>query len=315
MSKMIKKVIITIPIVFILGVAASYFLFPGGVVKFLLHLERRAADLKQKNIDLGGWQYSFLEGGKGEAFVLLHGFGANKDNWNRVAKYLVPHFRVIAPDLPGFGESSRPMNAQYTIDAQVERLDQFVTALKTGPFHLGGNSMGGAIAGAYAAKYRHKVTGLWLVAPGGVVSAQPSELFNNLKTGERNLLIIENPTNYDQLLDFIFVNKPFIPGVVKKHFIAEAIHQQPLNQIIFEQILSNWEAKPLEMLMKDLPIKTLILWGDQDRVLHVSGATILSDVMPQAKIMIMENVGHVPMLENPKASAQALLDFFGKQTR
>jgi len=71
----------------------------------------------------------------------------------------------------------------------------------------------------------------------------------------------------------------------------------------------------LETLLKELPVQTLILWGDHDRVLHVSGADILNSIMPKASTVIMENVGHVPMLEKPEALAHFYLNFLGKQAR
>ena len=73
---------------------------------------------------MGDWHIAYLAGGKGETLLWLHEFGANRDNGTRVAKYLTPHFQVIAPDLSGFGENSRPANAHYTVKAQVARLDQ-----------------------------------------------------------------------------------------------------------------------------------------------------------------------------------------------
>jgi len=130
------------------------------------------------------------------------------------------------------------MQAQYTVQAQAVRLDQFVTALGIEKFHLGGNSMGGAIAGTYAARHGHKVSSLWLIAPGGVASAQPSELAKHLEAGHKNILIVETPADYDRLLDFVFVQKPPIPGAIKRYFVKEAIHHRPLNQKIFEQIRS-----------------------------------------------------------------------------
>jgi len=314
MSKMAKKVIIAIPIVIVAIGFVVYFLFPGPVYKLLRNRVREAAGLEQKHIQVDAWRITYLDGGRGQALILLHGFGANKDNWTPVARYLSPHFRLIAPDLPGFGESSRPMDAKYSIGAQVERLDQFVTALRIERFHLGGHSMGGAIAGAYAAKYGYKVNSLWLIAPGGVISAQPSELAENLVAGHQNILIVETPEDYDRLMTFVFVHKPYIPGVIKKYFISEAIHQRPLNEIIFNQIIAAWSSEPLERLLKDLPIPALILWGDHDRVLHVSGASVLASLLPKSETVIMEQVGHAPILEKPKASAQFLLDFLGKGT-
>ncbi|MBT8352215.1 MAG: alpha/beta hydrolase [Deltaproteobacteria bacterium] len=287
-----KKVLIAIPIVILLVLVSFYYLFPGATFKILLNMERGVAGLEQKSIDIGKLHIEYLEGGKGEVLILLHGFGANKDNWTRVAKYLTPYFRVIALDLPGFGESSRNMEV----------------------FHLGGNSMGGNLAGNYTAKFRKEISSLWLIATAGIVSPQPSELFRMLKAGNRNPLVVKNEEEYDQLLNFIFVDKPFIPGAIKRHLVKEAINHHPLNQIIFKQIASIDPDNfvPLEILLKNTQTKTLILWGDNDRVLHVSGAKILESAMPNAKIVIMKNVGHVPMVEKPEESASIFLKFMEK---
>jgi abhydrolase domain-containing protein 6 len=67
------------------------------------------------------------------------------------------------------------------------------------------------------------------------------------------------------------------------------------------------------VLLKDAQTKTLILWGDNDRVLHMSGAKILESVMPNATKVIMKNVGHVPMVEKPEESANIFLSFLGKK--
>ena len=94
--------------------AGAYFIFamPERAVRAALDYERRVAGLERREIDLpDGIKYVYLEGGKGEALLLLHGFGANKDNFTRVAKYLTPHYRVIVPDHIGFGESAHPAQA------------------------------------------------------------------------------------------------------------------------------------------------------------------------------------------------------------
>jgi pimeloyl-ACP methyl ester carboxylesterase len=85
----------------------------------------------------------YLEGGRGESVLLLHGFGADKDNWNLFSRYLTKRYHVIAPDLPVFGESSKIWSDQYNISAQVERVHDFVKQLGLKSFHLAGNSMGG----------------------------------------------------------------------------------------------------------------------------------------------------------------------------
>jgi abhydrolase domain-containing protein 6 len=309
MATKIKKIVILTPLVILLCLVGFYFLFPAATFDLLRTAERSAAGLKQHSIDVKGLRIAYLEGGKGGAVVLLHGFGANKDNWTRFAGHLIPHFRVIAPDLPGFGESSPAPDADYTISAQVERVRALVRALGIKSLHLGGSSMGGNIAGAYASNYPGEVKSLLLLAPGGVASAEPSEMYRRLEEGKPNPLVAKSAEDYERLLDFVFVKRPFIPGAIKKYLMQEAIEHQPLNSKIFKQLFSSRDVPPLEVLLNGLPVPTLIVWGAHDRVLHVSGAKILEAVMPNAKTAVMDGVGHLPMIEKPKETAGLYLNF------
>nr|ADH59406.1 esterase/lipase [uncultured bacterium] len=290
-----------------------YFLFPEVTSDLLLKVERSTGGLKQRSIEVDGLRIEYLEGGKGDVLVLLHGFSANKDNWARIGKYLTPYFRVIAPDLPGFGESSLDPGGDYSIGVQVERVKAFIRALGIKSLHLGGSSMGGGIAGAYAARYPDDLKSLLLISPGGVASSEPSEMFRLLKKDKLNPLIAKNAEDYEYLLDFVFVKKPFIPGPVKKSLIQVAIEHEPLYQKIFKQLLSSTDS-PLEIVLEGLPVPTLIIWGAQDRVLHVSGAKILESVIPKAKVEIIDAVGHLPMIEKPEETAKLYLNFLGIKT-
>ena len=304
-----KKIFILTPLFILLCLIGVYFLFPGATFDLLRTVERSAGGLKQNSIDVKGLRIEYLEGGKGDALVLLHGFGANKDNWTRFGKHLTPHFRVIAPDLPGFGESSPDPDGVYTIRVQTERIKAFIRALGIKSLHLGGSSMGGNIAGAYASRYPKDLKSLLLIAPGGIVSSEPSELFRRLKEGKPNPLIAASVEDYDRLLDFIFVKRPFIPRAIKKYLIREAIEHQSINRKIFKQLRSSVDDPPLEDMLKGLPVPTLIIWGVQDRVLHVSGAKILEAIMPKAKAEVMDAVGHLPMIEKPEKTAELYLSF------
>ena len=291
-----KKIFILTPFVIFLGLVGVYFLFPGVTFDLLRTVERKAGGLDQHSIDVNGLRIEYLEGGKGDALLLLHGFGGNKDNWTRFGKHLSSHFRVIAPDLPGFGDSSADPDADYTISVQVERVKALVRALGIKSLHLGGSSMGGNIAGAYASKYPEELKSLLLIAPGGVASSEPSEMFRRLKAGEPNPLVAKSAEDYERLLDFVFVKRPFIPHAIKKHFIQEAIEHQPLNSKIFKQLLSSRDVPPLKVLLEGVSVPTLIVWGTHDRVLHVSGAKILEAVMPEAKAEVMDAAGRLPMI-------------------
>ena len=290
---------------FVLGLAV-YYLFPGLVLSLAVRVARTAASLEERTIQVAEHRIQYLSGGSGETLLLLHGFGGDKDAWTRIAAYLTPHFRVVAPDLPGFGESSRNARARYAVSDQVERLHAFARALDLVPFHLGGNSMGGMIAGAYAARYPHQVQSLWLLAPAGVASAQTSELAQRLAQGE-NPLLISTPDDFDELLDFVAVKRPQIPGPIKRYLADQAIAQRDFNIKIGRDMAEN--PLSLEPLLKNHPAPALIVWGDQDRLLHVSGAAILASLMPNAEAVVMPDTGHIPMIERPQETAERFLRF------
>lgn len=309
MSQCMKKIFILVPSVILLGLIGVYFLFPETMFVILQKAERAAGGLTQHSIDVNGVNIEYLEGGKGEPLVLIHGFGANKDNWTRIGKYLTSHFRVIALDLPGFGESGKDPDGDYSISNQAEWVKAFVRAMGIQSLYMGGNSMGGKIAGAYASRYPDHIKSLLLIAPGGVASSEHSEMFRRLKQGKPNPLVARNVEEYERLLDFVFVKRPFIPHPIKKLLIQEAIDHQPLNKKIFKQLRSSSDVPPLEVLLNGLPVPTLIVWGSQDRVLHVSGAKILESVIPNARAEIMDSVGHLPMIEKPEKTAGLYLNF------
>jgi len=304
-----KYILLIAALTMILAVVVVYYAFPGIAFKVLLKAERSSAGLKQYNIEVEGLHIAYLEGGQGDVVLLLHGFGANKDNWTRISKHFTPHFRVIAPDLPGFGDSSRQPDSNYTIAAQAVRVHAFVRKLGLQSFHLGGSSMGGNIAGVYAAQHPENVISLWLVAPGGVASADPSEMKRELNAGRPNPLIAESVEDYERLMDFIFVKKPFVPGPILNQLAEEAILNRPLNHYIFKQIQEASNIIGLESALYGSLVPTLIVWGANDRVLHVSGAKILESVMPKAQVAIMEGVGHLPMIEKPRETADIYMSF------
>jgi abhydrolase domain-containing protein 6 len=304
-----KYILLIAALTMILAVVVVYYAFPGIAFKVLLKAERSSAGLKQYNIEVEGLHIAYLEGGQGDVVLLLHGFGANKDNWTRISKHFTPHFRVIAPDLPGFGDSSRQPDSNYTIAAQAVRVHAFVRKLGLQSFHLGGSSMGGNIAGVYAAQHPENVISLWLVAPGGVASADPSEMKRELNAGRPNPLIAESVEDYERLMDFIFVKKPFVPGPILNQLAEEAIRNRPLNHYIFKQIQEASNIIGLESALYGSLVPTLIVWGANDRVLHVSGAKILESVMPKAQVAIMEGVGHLPMIEKPRETADIYMSF------
>ena len=288
--------------VMVVTLALAWQWFPGPFVRGLLRLQRRAAGLATHALEVDGHTVVYVDGGKGEPLVMLHGFGATLDNWALVARHLTPHYRVIAPDLPGFGDSSQRPDQSYSLDAQLGRIEAFVKALGLSRFHLAGNSMGGYLAGHYAARHPEQVASVWLLAPAGVMGAAPSELQKQLDRGE-NPLLIRSTVDFRRLVEMCFVRAPYTPNAVFKVFAGRAMRNRQFHAKVFADLFGT--AVAFEDALKALPVPALITWGDRDRLLDVSGAPLLHALLPNSTLNVMKDIGHIPMVEAPAAAAEA----------
>lgn len=278
---------------------------PERAVRAALAYERRLAGLELESAALPeGMQYAYLEGGKGEPLLLLHGFGANKDHFVRIARHLTPRFRVIVPDHIGFGESSRPPQADYAPTAQVERLRRLMRHLGVTRVHLGGSSMGGQIALTYAALYPKEVASLWLLSPAGVWSAPPSEVARRIARGE-NPMLVQDEDDFARLVELVMAKPPAIPRPFLDVWAQDRIRNYPLEERIFKQIA----ADSVEARIRGLDIPALVVWGQQDRVLHPGSAGILQMLLIKSEVVMMPGVGHVPAVEAPEEAAAEYLRF------
>jgi pimeloyl-ACP methyl ester carboxylesterase len=279
---------------------------PERAVRAAIAAERRLAGLERKELALAdGLRYVYLEGGRGEPLVLLHGFGANKDNFTRVAKYLTPRYRVIVPDHIGFGESSRPMQADYSPRAQVDRLRALLRKLGIAQAHLGGNSMGGHIALTYAATYPREVQSLWLLSAAGVWSAPPSEVRRSIAQGGDNPMIVQDEDEFAELVSLVTARPLMIPRQFLDVLAQERIRNFPLEERIFQQLAKD----SVEERIRGLAVPALIVWGQQDRVLHPGSAGILQMLLIRSEVVMLPGVGHLPMVEAPEAVALDYLAF------
>jgi pimeloyl-ACP methyl ester carboxylesterase len=302
----IIKVVLALIIICILAGIGFLYLAPEKTTKLAINMERKRSGLERKEIILPGkLHYVYLEGGKGDPLILLHGFGADKDNFTRVARFLTPHYRVIIPDHLGFGESGHPQDADYRAGAQAARIRTLAQALGITKLHLGGSSMGGHISMMYAALFPDEVKSLWLLDPGGIWSAPSSELREIIaKTGE-NPLMARNEDEFAKIFAFVMSDPPFIPRPILNVMARERIRNYELEKRILKEIT----ADSAEKYVTGLKTPTLIVFGDKDRAINPATAEVLHKLMPRSEVIIMKGLGHLPMIEQPRKSAEDYLKF------
>ena len=270
----------------------------------LVQYERNKSDLAVKALTLSsGDKMVYAENGNvaGEPLLLIHGFGGNKDNFTRIARQL-ESYHLIIPDLLGFGESSKPMTADYRADAQATRLHELLQAKGlTSNIHVGGNSMGGAISVAYAAKYPKEVKSLWLIDSAGFWSAGVPKSLEGA-TLENNPLLINKTEDFYNMYDFVMSKPPYIPKSVKAVFAQERIANKALESKILAQIVED-NVEERAKVIAEYNIPTLVVWGEEDQVIKPETVTLIKEIIPQSEVITMPEIGHAPMIEAVKQTA------------
>ena len=296
-------------LVLLLGMALIVWSSRDELVRGTLGLEHRLSGLREVTIETPAGPIPTLTGGSGEPLVLIHGFAGDKDNWDPVARYLNKRFKLWAPDLVGFGESPKDRGADYHIHSQAERIVAWADAAHIDKFHVGGNSMGGFIAGDIAANHPDRVLSAWLIDPAGVTGAQPGVVEKAYRENGTIVMAVDSRESYRKLLNLVFDdNPPFIPGFLEDALADQAIGDRVLRMQVFRDLAD--PAQPhLNELLPKIKAPVLLVWGQLDRVVDVSGVEVLLNVRPDIHTLVMPATGHSPMIDKPRQLATAFLKF------
>ena len=238
-----------------------------------------------------------------DVIILLHGIGASSDRWLKVMPILAKHFYLIAPDIVGFGYSSKPEDASYTIEFFVEFLKRFIDSLglKGKNITLIGSSLGGHIAAEFAIKH-DLISNLILVSPAGILKHSTPALNDYIlaamyPTFDNALKAFEGMSNDKDSIDINyvkdFVNRMRLPNA-KYAFLAA--------------LMGSKRAPNLKNRLSKINVRTLIIWGEKDKIIPAEYARIF-DNMPNVKIAIMKDTGHLPFIEKPKEFCRLVIDF------
>ena len=266
---------------------------------------RSWARLRLASLDVDGDRWRYLEGGpaNAEAVLVLHGFGADKDSWVPYARGLTDRFRLVVPDLPGFGESPQRPGDDYTLGVQVERTLRFLDRAQLGRTHVVGNSMGGAIAGLLTARAPARIRSLTLMNTVGVAAPVRSELMQAIDRGE-NPLVVASMEEFDQLLDFVTHRKTWLPHIFRRVASNRLAASRDFFDSIVWSLVEDGVEDSLAAHLPEISVPTLIVWGRHDRLTDVSCVHILPDQISDSLTWILEDAGHVPMIEFPQRVAR-----------
>lgn len=318
-----KRILISTAAALALATTALYYGTPSLFKQPLLDLNRQLSGLSAKTVRIAGHEVHYLDSGPTQPgtpqghgdlpIILLHGIFAEKDHWADFARPITATHRVIAPDLPGFGQSTRDEALPYDYAAHTRRLRELMDAWGIDRAHLAGNSMGGTIAALLAMEHPQRVASVAFIgAPHGLRSPQPSRMDQLIDAGQRPL-VAHDPAAFEAMMALVFEKRPFLP-----HPILHASEQDALRNAASNTRLWDAQLKDRHLLGQRLATglqqPTLALWGEQDRVFDISGSETLRTLLPGARIERLAGIGHLPMMEAPGDTAQRYLAFLQQTT-
>lgn len=269
--------------------------------------EARLYGLHEERVDIGGLDMATYVGGPadGEAVVMLHGYSADRDVWPRFARHLVNDYRVIIPDLAGHGSTGFKPEWNYSTPAQAARVVALLDRLGIRKAHVVGNSMGGFTAAQFAVAYPERTLSVALIDPAGVKSPVPSDMDKLLAKG-RNPFEVQSRADFDTFYAMTMAQPPFLPGFV----LAAMAENYQSRRVELARIFTDFHHKYLlDDRLGEIRAPALLLWGREDRLLHVSSAAVWAAGLPNEQVVLMDGIGHMPMVERPAETAALYRQF------
>ncbi len=266
-----------------------------------------------------GIKIKYDEIGNGEPIILLHGFGASSYSWRNVLKSLNQKNKLFLIDFKGFGLSDKPMDDKYSISDQTEIIINFIQKNNLQNLILVGHSMGGAVA---------LRTALRCV-----------KMKNNLLKG---LILLDSPAYKQRLPAFIQILRiPILNKLILALFPAKLCAKLVLKKCFFDdkkitdelikdysgplrlsvsyhaliktaQKLIPSEADEITKQYQEINIPTLLIWGQQDQIVPLSVGQKLKQAIPNSKLAVIPDCGHMPQEEKPKETAKIISEFLNR---
>lgn len=256
-----------------------------------------SAEIASRFVEFGGLNIHYNEIGAGPALIFVHGGGPGSSglsNFSRNMAAFAGQYRVIAIDLPGYGESTKLKISEPLWGYYAKVLAGFIDALGFGKAHLVGNSLGGAAALKTALDFPDKVDRLVLMGPGGGYSLfekQPSD-------GIRALVSFYSPPGPSlerlrQFISYLVYDPSTLTDDLLQARLERAMDPETAE---FMPLRLGPNMPPIEELWRErldrVQHETLIIWGREDRVNPMDGGLILMRQIPNARFLVMPKCGH-----------------------
>lgn len=244
-------------------------------------------------IIVNGVKTNYLTFGEGKPFLILHGWGSGSDRWIKEAEIISEKgFKVIVPDLPGFGDSDK-LDRPWRINDYVKWFEDFLEELNIQDFYLLGYSFGGALAAKIAVKYPQRVQKLFLVASAVI----------RQKTTKKNFS--EKVAKFIKLFYFLpyyaFFRKAVYKFIIRK---SDYIYTEGVMKETYLNVL----ADDISYKLSFIRVPTVIIWGDKDQSVPIEDAGVINEKIKNSKLVIIPGANHLMHKQIPEILAEKIIE-------
>jgi pimeloyl-ACP methyl ester carboxylesterase len=268
-----------------------------------------------RTIDAGGITTHYQEMGSGHPVLLLHGSGPGVSawaNWRLTIPALAEHYRVIAPDIVGFGYTERPRDVYYSLQTWIHHVWSFMDALGIQKTSLVGNSLGGRIGLGMAAQHPDRLDRMVLMGSPGV-GMTPTEGLKALRAYQ------PSEENMRQLLLNCFAVDPAIitDDLVRTRYEASVAPGafEAYRDMFFSPEHAGGELSITEEEVRAVPTRTLLVHGREDKVVPVEVAWNMVRLLPNADLAVFAQCGHWTQIERAEDFNDLVTSFLAPASR
>jgi pimeloyl-ACP methyl ester carboxylesterase len=268
-------------------------------------------DLASEAVDLGGHGIRIARSGAGEPVLLVHGITTWSFLWRNVAPVLAEHFEVIAVDLLGCGESDKPLDVSYSLEAHADRLAGLIAALGIGPVHFVGHDLGGGMGQILAVRHREQLRDLVMINT-VAFDFWPVVPITTLRTPViRELLMAAVDAGAFELLVRRGVShKERVTPELMELFLRPLGTPQGRKAFLhFARCLDNRDLVSITDELGRLDLRTLVVRGEADVYLSATISEKLAATIPGCRLVRIPSAGHFIQEDEPQLLASTVAGF------
>lgn len=256
-------------------------------------------------INIDDIRVNYIDEGEGDCILLLHGWGSNITLFDGITKLLSPHYRVVALDMPGMGQTGEPRTS-WCVDEYVDFVMKFIAQMEIRSCAVLCHSFGGRVLlkmnarlNAMGEQRPFSITKAVLIDAAGI---KPEKSMKQ----KISLRLYKMARGFMSLRPLKAMYPDAIDYMRKKRGSADYNNATPIMRETLVKVVN----EDLRQLLPEIKVPTLLIWGDQDTATPLSDARIMEQEIPDAGLVVVEGAGHFSYLDNVPLVHSVLQSFF-----